>query len=93
MQVPVPLLQQKRKSSNKMELNLRLWLRQYSQVFVMKRRDKKSQGEAKITVAGTPGTRTVTTTYTVNSTDGSIIPHEGKPVIKPSTLTMVKSSS
>ena len=50
----------------------------------------KAKGEAKITVAGTPGTRTVTTTYTVNSTDGSIIPHEGKPVIKPSTPTVVK---
>ena len=51
----------------------------------------KAKGEAKITVAGTPGTRTVTTTYTVNSTDGSLIPHEGKPVIKkPSTPTVVK---
>ena len=50
----------------------------------------KAKGEAKITVAGTPGTRTVTTTYTVNSTDGSLIPHEGKPVIKPSTSTVVK---
>ncbi|WP_261127639.1 G5 domain-containing protein [Streptococcus mitis] len=50
----------------------------------------KAKGEAKITVAGTPGTSTVTTTYTVNSTDGNLIPHEGKPVIKPSTPTMVK---
>ena len=50
----------------------------------------KAKGEAKITVAGTPGTSTVTTTYTVNSTDGSLIPHEGKPVIKPSTPTVVK---
>ena len=50
----------------------------------------KAKGEAKITVAGTPGTRTVTTTYTVNPTDGSLIPHEGKPVIKPSTPTVVK---
>ena len=50
----------------------------------------KAKGEAKITVAGTPGARTVTTTYTVNSTDGSLIPHEGKPVIKPSTPTVVK---
>ena len=50
----------------------------------------KAKGKAKITVAGTPGTRTVTTTYTVNSTDGSLIPHEGKPVIKPSTPTVVK---
>ena len=50
----------------------------------------KAKGEAKITVDGTPGTRTVTTTYTVNSTDGNLIPHEGKPVIKPSTPTVVK---
>ena len=50
----------------------------------------RAKGEAKITVAGIPGTRTVTTTYTVNSTDGSLIPHEGQPVIKPSTPTVVK---
>ena len=50
----------------------------------------KAKGEAKITVDGTPGTRTVTTTYTVNPTDGNLIPHEGKPVIKPSTPTVVK---
>jgi len=50
----------------------------------------KAKGEAKITVSGTPGTRTVTTTYTVNPTDGNLIPHEGKPVIKPSTPTVVK---
>ncbi len=50
----------------------------------------KAKGEAKITVAGTPGTRTVTTTYTVNPTDSNLIPHEGQPVIKPSTPTVVK---
>ena len=50
----------------------------------------KSKGESNITTAGTPGTNTVTTTYTVNPTDGNLIPHEGKPVIKPSTPTMVK---
>ena len=50
----------------------------------------RSKGEAKITVAGSSGTRTVTTTYTVNPTDGSLIPHEGQPVIKPSTPTVVK---
>ena len=50
----------------------------------------RAKGESKITVAGTPGTRTVTTTYTVNPTDGSLIPHEGKPVIKSSTSTVVK---
>ncbi|MEZ7634068.1 G5 domain-containing protein, partial [Streptococcus mitis] len=50
----------------------------------------RAKGEAKITVAGSSGTRTVTTTYTVNPTDGSLIPHEGQPVIKPSTPTVVK---
>ena len=50
----------------------------------------KAKGESKITVSGTPSTRTVTTTYTVNPTDGNLIPHEGKPVIKPSTPTVVK---
>ena len=50
----------------------------------------RAKGESKITVAGTPGTRTVTTTYTVNPADGSLIPHEGQPVIKPSTPTVVK---
>ena len=50
----------------------------------------RPKGEANVTTAGTPGTRTVTTTYTVNPTDGSLIPHEGKPVIKQSTPTVVK---
>ena len=50
----------------------------------------RAKGEAKITVGGTSGTSTVTTTYTVNPTDGSLIPHEGQPVIKPSTPTVVK---
>ena len=53
----------------------------------------RAKGEVKITEAGTPGTRTVTTTYTVNSTDGSLIPHEGQPVITPSTPTVVKVSA
>ncbi len=50
----------------------------------------RAKGGANVTEVGTPGTRTVTTTYTVNPTDGSLIPHEGKPVIKPSTPTVVK---
>ena len=50
----------------------------------------RAKGEVKITVAGISGTRTVTTTYTVNAKDGSLIPHEGQPVIKPSTPTVVK---
>ena len=50
----------------------------------------KAKGGAKVTVSGTQGTRTVTTAYTVNPTDGSLITHEGKPIIKPSTPTVVK---
>ena len=50
----------------------------------------RAKGKANVTTAGTPGTRTVTTTYTVNPTDGRLIPHEGKPVIKSSTPTVVK---
>ncbi|WP_173278468.1 G5 domain-containing protein, partial [Streptococcus sp. k-163] len=53
----------------------------------------RAKGEANVTVAGTPGTRTVTTTYAVNPTDGSLIPHEGQPVIKLSTTTVVKVSA
>ena len=53
----------------------------------------RAKGGANVTVAGTSGTRTVTTTYTVNPTDGSLIPHEGQPVIKPSTPTVVKVSA
>ena len=50
----------------------------------------RAKGESKITVAGIPGTRTVTTTYTVNSTDGSLIPHEEPAVVVPATPTVVK---
>ena len=50
----------------------------------------RAKGEAKVTVAGTPGTRTVTTTYTVNPTDGSLIPHEEPAVVVPSKSTVVK---
>ena len=53
----------------------------------------RARGGESVTIAGTPGTRTVTTTYTVNPTDGSLIPHEGKPVIKPSTPTVIKVPS
>ncbi|MFS9206018.1 G5 domain-containing protein, partial [Streptococcus mitis] len=50
----------------------------------------RARGGENVTIAGTPGTRTVTTTYTVNPTNGSLIPHEGKPVIKSSISTVVK---
>ena len=50
----------------------------------------KFKGETNVTIAGTPGTRTVTTTYTVNPTDGSLIPHEEPAVVVPSKPTVVK---
>ena len=53
----------------------------------------RAKGREKVTVAGTPGTRTVTTTYTVNPTDGSLIPHEEPAVVVPSTPTVVKVSA
>ncbi|EID23573.1 gram positive anchor, partial [Streptococcus mitis SK616] len=50
----------------------------------------RAKGESNVTMAGTPGTRTVTTTYTVNPTDGSLIPHEEPAEVVPSTPTVVK---
>ena len=51
----------------------------------------KAKGGSKITVAGTPGTRTVTTTYTVNPNTGALIEHVGQPVVKqPAIETVVK---
>ncbi|WP_261025194.1 G5 domain-containing protein, partial [Streptococcus mitis] len=50
----------------------------------------KAKGGSKVTVSGTPGTNTVTTTYTVNPTDGSLIPHEEPAVVVPSKPTVVK---
>jgi len=48
------------------------------------------KGEANVAMAGTPGTRTVTTTYTVNPADGSLVPHEEPAVVVPSKPTVVK---
>ena len=50
----------------------------------------KVKGGANVTEAGTPGTRTVTTTYTVNPTDGSLVSHEEPAVVVPSKPTVVK---
>ena len=46
---------------------------------------------AKVTVSGTPGTSTVTTTYSVNPNTGDLIAHVGQPVVKqPAIETVVK---
>jgi len=50
----------------------------------------RARGGENVTVAGTPGTSTVTTTYTVNPTDGSLIPHEELAVVVPSKPTVVR---
>ena len=50
----------------------------------------RAKEEAKVTVSGTPGTSTVTTTYTVNPNNGEAIAHVGEPVIVNPTETIVK---
>ena len=50
----------------------------------------RAKGGANVTEAGTLGTRTVTTTYTVNPTDGSLVSHEEPAVVVPSKPTVVK---
>ena len=46
---------------------------------------------AKVTVSGTPGTSTVTTTYSVNPNTGDLIAHIGQPVVQqPAIETVVK---
>ena len=51
----------------------------------------KAKGEANVTIAGTPGTSTVTTTYSVNPNTGDLIAHVGQPVVKqPAIETVVK---
>ena len=51
----------------------------------------RAKEEAKVTVSGTPGTSTVTTTYTVNPNNGEAIAHVGQPVVKqPAIETVVK---
>ena len=51
----------------------------------------KAKGEANVTIAGTPGTSAVTTTYSVNPNTGDLIEHVGQPVVKqPAIETVVK---
>lgn len=51
----------------------------------------KAKGEANVTIAGTPGTSTVTTTYSVNPNTGDLIAHVGEPVVQqPAIETVVK---
>ena len=51
----------------------------------------RAKGEVNVTTAGTPGTSTVTTTYSVNPNSGEAIAHVGEPVVKqPAIETVVK---
>ena len=51
----------------------------------------KAKGEANVTIAGTPGTSAVTTTYSVNPNTGDLIAHAGEPVVQqPAIETVVK---
>ena len=50
----------------------------------------RDKGAEDITVEGTDGTSTVTTTYTVNPTTGGITENTGKPVVVNPTATIVK---
>ncbi|WP_061425248.1 G5 domain-containing protein [Streptococcus mitis] len=50
----------------------------------------REKGQANITVPGKDGSKTTTTTYTVNPDNGEVIPNEGNPVIVNPTETIVK---
>ncbi|MBW8104902.1 YSIRK-type signal peptide-containing protein [Streptococcus pseudopneumoniae] len=51
----------------------------------------RAKGEANVTTAGTSGTSTVTTTYSVNPNTGDLIAHIEQPVVKqPAIETVVK---
>jgi hypothetical protein len=50
----------------------------------------REKGDKDITVEGTDGTSTVTTTYTVDPTTGGITENTGKPVVVNPTTTIVK---
>ena len=50
----------------------------------------RDRGQDNITVAGKDGSKTTTTTYTVNPDNGEVTPNEGNPVIVNPTETIVK---
>ena len=53
----------------------------------------RDKGQDNITVAGKAGSKTTTTTYTVNPDNGEVTPNEGNPVIVNPTETVVKVPS
>ena len=52
--------------------------------------DKREKDTPNVTIEGRNGTRTVTTTYTVNATTGEAIAHRGNPVVVEAQPTIVK---
>ena len=50
----------------------------------------REKGQENITVKGKDGSRTTTTTYTVNGKTGEVVPNVGKPVVVEPTETVVK---
>ena len=52
--------------------------------------DKREKDTPNVTIEGRDGSRTVTTTYTVNATTGEAIAHRGNPVVEEAQPTIVK---
>ena len=52
--------------------------------------NSREKGQEKITVKGKDGSKTTTTTYTVNPKTGEVVPNVGKSVVVESTETVVK---
>ena len=55
--------------------------------------NSREKGQENITVKGKDGSRTTTTTYTVNGKTGEVVENVGKPVVVESTETVVKVAS
>ena len=52
--------------------------------------NSREKGQENITVKGKDGSKTTTTTYTVNAKTGEVVPNVGKPVVVEPTETVVK---
>ena len=55
--------------------------------------NSREKGQENITVKGKDGSKTTTTTYTVNPENGEVVPNVGKPVVVEPTETVVKVAS
>ena len=53
----------------------------------------REKGQENITVKGKDGSKTTTTTYTVNDKTGEVVPNVGKPVVVDPTETVIKVAS